>query len=681
MEEPEVVDVQVASATDRKIEQQQTPAPIANKTVKNDWELEHDTNTASEENVGVGLTFIRVIVIRRILLNHLKQNTDNNDNIDKYIKHLITYVKDSDDSIQSKVHRTLSQLLTKDGIKNYFNSWNEKDNNPNIIAIIFDKLILTKFVNEYENIIRYKSENMQNNKLYYYQDLLFNMKDLMCSIFGFLDNGKDLVKCSLVCSHWLYHVYNTSLFNVDNFKNLILNTIKYDVKNSYNDSSGVRMWQRLTKLKSIYLDLDHSTPELNQLLLNKLSSLKNVEKFRARFYTKHLPIVKIVMKNCKENIKHYSLRIRTFGGDIKKPVLSPLVLANAKHITIESLYFYIIWSYKCQELELSWSQYLDKKWCNFVINNCDCSNIKSLTFTWENFVKGDFINTTKNKEDKEGKELLKKLAQQFINLQNLKIEMYNKCDQVALLFCKYLNDIIDKNNVKIELAFNKQRTGYELDKLLEAIQDAVMGDKISKISLYLSYQIKQTFSIFEKLEKVCTSGVEWIKVTKWFSSEAVVDEIVDCLDKIAFKSLKVFEYCDTGSKMEAMNKILKMEFNNVRKSRLYMIANFRKSYQATRSCLFDAFCQTVFNLMIKDEMAINISLKIREVPDKSKYDEYYNNIYLLHFNEEKILKNYKKPQCNKKYCMPLAIPIMSFTWDDKEKCSQFVVKSAQIINK
>ena len=63
---------------------------------------------------------------------------------------------DLDDSIQSKVFKTLSQLISNDAIKNYFNSWDEKENNPNIIGIIFNKLILTKFINEYQKISRYK---------------------------------------------------------------------------------------------------------------------------------------------------------------------------------------------------------------------------------------------------------------------------------------------------------------------------------------------------------------------------------------------------------------------------------------------------------------------------------------------------------------------------------------------
>ena len=157
--------------------EQQTSTPIANNVSKNDWKT--DTKTTNQQNIGGVPTFIRVIVIRRIIINDMKHNIGNNDNNNKYIEHLMTCMKDLDVSTQSKVEKTLCQLITKDGIKNYFNSWNEKDNNPNIIDIIFNKLILTKFVNQYRQIITYKSKNMKNH----YQDLVFNIKDLMCTIF------------------------------------------------------------------------------------------------------------------------------------------------------------------------------------------------------------------------------------------------------------------------------------------------------------------------------------------------------------------------------------------------------------------------------------------------------------------------------------------------------------------
>ena len=46
----------------------------------------------------------------------------------------------------------------------------------------------------------------------------------------------------------------------------------------------------------------------------------------------------------------------------------------------------------------------------------------------------DFINFHDQTNDKEeqGQELLKQLGQQFMNLQNFKIELRSECDEVAL---------------------------------------------------------------------------------------------------------------------------------------------------------------------------------------------------------------------------------------------------------
>ena len=51
---------------------------------------------------------------------------------------------------------------------------------------------------------------------------------------------------------------------------------------------------------------------------------------------------------------------------------------------------------------------------------------------------------------------MKKLAQQFISLENLKIEFYCQCDEVVFLFCQYLKNTIDKNDVKIKLELDEQ---------------------------------------------------------------------------------------------------------------------------------------------------------------------------------------------------------------------------------
>ena len=78
--------------------------------------------------------------------------------------------------------------------------------------------------------------------------------------------------------------------------------------------------------------------------------------------------------------------------------------------------------------------------------------------------------------------------------------------------------------------------------------------------------------------------------------------------------------------------------------------------------------------MIKHEIAINACLKLCAVANKSTHDQLYN-IYHLYFNQETFFKNYKQPQSNK-YCVPWAIPKISFTWNSARKNSELMVMSA-----
>ena len=132
--------------------------------------------------------------------------------------------------------------------------------------------------------------------------------------------------------------------------------VEYDAKN--NDSSGIRMWQRLTKLTSVKLDFGLScilrqikfTPY--QLLLDKIATLKNIRKLEGEILEDHLPIHQILIKNCKENITHYGITIEFFDLNLREN-LSPLPLPNARHISVRCSNFYIIWFDKCEKLNLT----------------------------------------------------------------------------------------------------------------------------------------------------------------------------------------------------------------------------------------------------------------------------------------------------------------------------------------
>ena len=55
-----------------------------------------------EENSGGVPTFIRVVVIRRIVLNYIKHYIDDDDKNDEYIKGLISEMRNLEDSMVTK---------------------------------------------------------------------------------------------------------------------------------------------------------------------------------------------------------------------------------------------------------------------------------------------------------------------------------------------------------------------------------------------------------------------------------------------------------------------------------------------------------------------------------------------------------------------------------------------------
>ena len=98
---------------------------------------------------------------------------------------------------------------------------------------------------------------------------------------------------------------------------------------------------------------------------------------------------------------------------------------------------------------------------------------------------------------------------------------------------------------------------------------------------------------------------------------------------------------------------------------MFVSAHFQTRYQYQRKLygyetLFEQFCRRVFELMIKDEIPIEIDLTLNRIKNHGDKDrKYYKDVYDSYFNQEKMLKEYKEPKCNK-YCEPLPIPKMSF---------------------
>ena len=137
-------------------------------------------------------SFIRLFILHRII-----NNCDHKMN-ESVLKKLTKTLQKK--KLQEKAFEILFRLLNG-GFQKYMSKWYNEKEQAGMIELIFDKIIWNKFEKEYHKVTTYVSKNDN-----YFQSLVFNMSDLMCLIFQFLEF--DLFNYSLVNSHWLYHYWN-----------------------------------------------------------------------------------------------------------------------------------------------------------------------------------------------------------------------------------------------------------------------------------------------------------------------------------------------------------------------------------------------------------------------------------------------------------------------------------------
>ena len=188
--------------------------------VSNEEELETKNSSSNSLDKGESLTdmnkltvpsFIRLFIIHRILSKKLAKEKLTDDNIDILLIKLLGDIKRDEKQIVTQ--------LVRFGIKRYMEkNYNEKEQWQSIESFV-DKVIFQKFCKEYEQEMTYGNNNNNNNDNdsdnhndnAVYQEMIFNMNDIMSQILQFLD-FKYLSTCSLVSSHWLYHSWNINLY-------------------------------------------------------------------------------------------------------------------------------------------------------------------------------------------------------------------------------------------------------------------------------------------------------------------------------------------------------------------------------------------------------------------------------------------------------------------------------------
>ena len=631
-------------------------------------------------------SFIRLFIMARIL-NHCNVSVDQ-------IKQMVTVIK----YLQQQVAQDILIRLTNDGIKKYMQKWFSEKEQAQVIEMIFKRIIFKQFEKEYQTIMTYNDKK----KSQYYQRLVFNTDDLMCLIFQFTRFDAtftgDLINCSLVNSHWLYQSWNLNSIYYLDLDTLINTTMscnakvcesshKSDTSNDYNWRQGLdrilsSKWQRVANVKSVqFWVLASSKYKLYELeyFLKKIAMLRNIVNIRVYISDNYMALLKPLLYYNKENIKKYSVLARTE----EQNKLKPLKLINANSINLASMYYYIRWSCRCQILRLNVHD-VDGNWIKYVIDNCDCRGVQTLTI--ENISFSDSLNVKMRSTQL----LCNKFAQKFENLQRLKIKQYsNEKNGCLILLLRCLNPIIKKNNIPMSLRVDS--SFHDGGMLVKMIQDVAIT--ICQLAIRIE---DEESNIIDCLKPIVlkNSQLEYLKITNWAPYENVAQKsIINLLlamekensnskvssddksaniAKLPLSSLRMIHIDDEDPRtsINTINQILALKLIKQHKLYLKLVYQLRAKHSNVSQKSFKTMCQTVASLLICKEIAIELDVTIYGIKTSHFKNTYYPIFkqYLI----QDARKNCKASVVNK-YCNLLPTPVISLKFkqdddDDDDSC-------------
>ena len=646
-----------------------------NNATGNDWE------PTAEDKAALILkqpNFVRLFVMRRVLNNY--KGTVNKlveqSNIDKA-------------TCISQAKYILNKLKSQ-GIGWFMkNGYNEKKQAV-LIETIFNEVILKQLKEEYQNVATYSRVDISVVDSYYYQSRVFNATDIMCLIFQHLSDDDwdnkhvgDLSNCSLVCSQWLYHAFNPNCIHYYSLRKLGIetgkieknsndsenNNSKSESKNANDNSNGavIRMWQRLRCVKNLNFEFGSGNDEplqVNQLLLSKLSTLRNVEIIEngASGFVNYAKPLQAVLRNCKDKIRIFRIELDTDIGY----EMSPLVLKNATEILTDHVYFPIIWSNKLEKLTFLWVPDVGKIWCNTIINHCDCSGIQQLHIYNLTF------HESMNANEESTQLLLHKLGSKFgidnKNFNQLRITFYRKIDDCVLLFWKSLQPFIEKNNGHMELQVRKDMSKLQTNKVLTLIEE--IKPKINKFELSIDATNRdKDITWMKKIISICgvkgNNSLEWFKINLPGKCLTTLNSIgLQSVSKLCFIEIHDWNH----RKSETLREIGELMMWIMDKSDLGLELHTTVQCSNEKNLVadFSKFCKQTFLVSIEKQRPVIIYVQIKGLDkrddDKNKCVERYSS----YFDEKKVLKEYNEPKCSKivnKYVTPKSKPVMSFKQD------------------
>ena len=633
---------------------------------KDDWRV-NDNDNMNENNICIETpSFIRLFVIRRIIDKYIKNNKDKKKKTkEEIIKEMANGFED-DKNIESLVINIVTRLIN-DGIKKYMEEYYDEKQQSNIIEDIFCKIILEKFKEEYNEMIKYGINNQLINDNYY-QNLLFNSSDLMTHIFQYLEWGwqfnRDLYSCSLVSSHWLYHVLNVnSVYHVAFYK---LDGGNID---NVNNKKCTRIWQRLYNAKSIEIIFDVRDSKEALTTVNKLPMFRKIEKVDVDVSTTDINecilALIAIMSRCKDRIKYCRIKIDCFDSpDLMAP--SPLRLPKAQHVEICDSLFYRMWTNECTKLTLNSLYDISKDWCKFVIANCDCSNITRLTLDSVTFHDDD------HDDHGEYKVILKQLALKFYNLKTLEIQATDKVDDNVLLFWQLLKAIISKNKGKVKLTVNFLDTENDYSLLSQRMNEKNL--KIDKLIIHVNDN--NVNEAIEFIQERDNRGLKHLEIPNTISDRYTKKLLHD--HELKYKSITTFELKHNNIKF--VNPLL--EWKMISEKQMFVIIDvygYHRDYHDGDEVLslFKQLCENIYQLLVQ-QIAFDIKIEFKQVED-SKLLSSCLSLYLSYFQSKEFLSKYNSPNCNdNKLCLPRDKPYTYFYIHDstKDKWERYFVFGA-----
>ena len=549
-------------------------------------------------------------------------------------------------------------------------------------------------------------------------------------ILGYLEwdwSTWELLNCSLVNSYWLYQAWNVQptknhSVNLETISNQTLKICDYYTSKGKNSATSVTSaWQRLVYAKSIiikfsdfelrfYLDERTSEPGWDTLL-NRLAMLKRITDINFSFPGEYISALKVLMHNCRNQIESVNGEMNDLHEyDEVSPrlfPLSPLDLPNA--IVMEIQYgnrlnfFYYRWTNKCKVLTLGVdagraSAMLCEDWIEFVVNNCDCSNIKTLCLKKDVYI-----------DNSVPLHLLKKFAAKFSNLKELQLDGCGSelIDTTIGLFAFWVNlaNLVNKNKNQMRVSFSTDICNGTNWKRLCSVIDENNG-QVNELKLEIGWnRLEEQRQIDEKsIKRVLLNGeLESVRLshniqfgTMENEEVCILQQFCQCLKdkRLLSTTYSALGMIEIGANISGENLQLLIEYLSldvIRVHRLFIMIKFVVIISIIHKLVidhdelnkeFDQLCEMIHELLMNEMIPMDILIEFPQRVSSLYHDIDLStqlcNTFQRHFDEMKLSQQYVAPRCNQ-HCEALekAKVNVFYQSDHNLKRIFFAVKNAR----